>query len=339
VRWLVRTFSILLAILASALLVFLLTGAPTWSGTAYAVGLLAATLGGALLGRRGARPLAAGGVALVLVMLLARLSSGARGTTLVMRTPASTGSRLINRAVDEADLAVSGARLLGLTSFAKDPDVGVLPREMALAYARMRGEQGDSPSPVIATYLGLESPAAYDVIEIGDVEHASATLVFLHGFAGSFSLPCWEVSRAAARVGMATVCPATRWVGDWWAADGTATLRDVVTNLHARGQRHLVLAGLSNGGIGGSLFVARFPDVFDGFIAISGASPEARPPGIPVLCIQGRKDRNIPASIVEAYARHSGGRYVELEAGHFALLVEEERAVTAMADWLRTLPR
>jgi pimeloyl-ACP methyl ester carboxylesterase len=335
VRRLARLVAIALLLPAALALVF----ATTRSGVAYALGWVGVLAGCGLLGQPAARPLAGTGAALLAVTLVARVVAADRGTTLVMHAGADSGPRLVDRVVDEADLSVAAARLLGLTSFGSDPDAPVLPQEMTAAYARMRAEQGTAPSPVVATYLGLQEPSAYDLIEIGDIEQAPGVVVFLHGFTGSFALPCWEISRAAAQAGMATVCPSTRWVGDWWSPAGEATLRDVVARLRERRQTRLVLAGLSNGGIGGSLLLARLPGVFQGFLAISGASPEATPPGIPVLCVQGRRDRNIPPSIARAYAARTGGKYVELDAGHFALLMKEDLAVDAIASWLRELRR
>jgi hypothetical protein len=334
----VRRFARLVAIGLLFPAGFALVFATTRWGIAYALGFVGVLAGAGLLGRRGARPLAGLGAVLLVVTLLARLVAAERGATLVMHA-GDGGSRLVDRAIDETDLSVAAARLLGFTSFGSDPDAAALPRQMTAAYARMHADQGAAPSPVVATYLGLQEPSTYDLIEIGDIERASGVVVFLHGFTGSFALPCWEISRAAARASMATVCPAIRWIGDWWSPAGEATLRDVVARLRARGQTRLVLAGLSNGGIGGSLLLSRLPRVFQGFLAISGVSAEAAAPGIPVLCVQGRGDRNIPPEIALAYAARTGGRYVDLDAGHFALLMKEDLAVDAIASWLRDLSR
>lgn len=337
-RSLVRFFSVLAAVPAAAFFLFVLTAPGTWSGIAYALGILTLTIAGASIHKPWAKRLATAGAGLVVATVLVRVASAAQGADLEMHTGGSPSTRVVDRILDEEDLSVSAARTIRVTHFMADPDVAILPEEMESGYARMRAAEGDSPSPVAATYLDLERPGADDEIEIGDVEHASGVVVFLHGFAGSFALPCWEVSQAASRVGMATVCPSMRWVGDWWSPPGESTLRDVVTRLHARGQKHLVLAGLSNGGIGGSLLVTRFPGTFEGFVAISGASPSASAPGIPVLCVQGKHDVQIAASIVAAYAARSGGKYVELDAGHFALLVKEELAVDAIATFLAARP-
>lgn len=336
-RGLLQALGILLFLPAATFLAFVLTGPGTWSGVGYALGLFA-VVAAAFVRRAWSKKLALFGAAAIAVVALVRVGVASRGEDLVMNTGPRPGSRVANRLLDEEDLAVSASRVIRQVAFMRDPDIAVLPEEMSSGYARMREEQGDVPSPVVATYLGLQSSRAYDDVEIGDVEHASGVLVFLHGWAGSFTLPCWEVSQAAKRVGMATVCPATRWVGDWWSPAGEATLRAVVDDLHARGQKHLVLAGLSNGGIGGSLLLPRFAGTFEGFIAISGASPAAPAPGIPVLAVQGAHDVQIPASVVHAYATRSNGRYVELDAGHFALLLKESQAVDAMAAWLAQRP-
>jgi pimeloyl-ACP methyl ester carboxylesterase len=332
-RTLGRFVCALLALPAGLFLLFVLTGPGTWSGISYALGLFALTIAGAARGRPWAKRLALGSAGALFATVLLRLATAARGDSLAMQTGAHGGARLVDRVLDEEDLSVSAARTIRLTRFMGDPDVAVLPEKMSDAYGRMRAAQGDVPSPVVATYLGEQGPAADDEIEIGDVESSDGVVVFLHGSAGSFTLPCWEVSLAAERAHMATVCPATRWTGDWWSAGGEATVRDVVNRLRARGAKHLILAGLSNGGIGGSLLLPRFAGTFEGFVAISGAAPAAAAPGIPVLCVQGKYDTQVAASVVLAYAHRSSGTYVELEAGHFALLVKEDEAVAAIARW------
>lgn len=333
-RMLLRAVGILALVPALALLALELTAPGTWSGIAYALGfgLLASAL--VLFGRRSARRLALGGSALVLCTVALRLAVGAGGSDLTMRTGSAPGSRWVNRVVDEKDVAVNAARTIRATQFMADPDVAQLPEAMEDAYERMRTAQGDVPSPILATYLGLQQREAYDDIEIGDVARANGVVVFLHGSAGSFTLPCWEVSQAATRANLATVCPSTGWLGDWWSAQGEAIVRATVADLRARGVKHLILAGLSNGGIGGSRLLPRMPGLFEGFIAISGAAPGAPSAGIPVLALQGRNDTQVSAKVVRDYCARSGGHYVEYDAGHFALLLHEKEAVDAMAAWL-----
>ncbi|HEX7600596.1 MAG TPA: hypothetical protein VF316_03280 [Polyangiaceae bacterium] len=333
-RTLLRASGILALVPALALLLLELTAPGTWSGIAYALGLGLSSLALVMVGRPPARRLAFGGAALLLGTIALRLATGAGGSDLQMKTGSATGSRWVNRVVDEKDLSVNAARTIRATQFMRDPDVAELPEAMEEAYERMRAAEGAVPSPVMATYLGLQGKDAYDDIEIGDAARANGVVVFLHGSAGGFTLPCWEVSQAATRANLATVCPSTGWLGDWWSAQGEAIVRATVADLRARGVKHLILAGLSNGGIGASRLLPRMPGTFEGFIAISGAAPDAPAPGIPVLALQGRNDAQVSASVVHAYCMRAGGHYVEYDGGHFALLLHEKEAVDAMAAWL-----
>ncbi len=208
----------------------------------------------------------------------------------------------------------------------------LLPDAMRAGYDEMAREEGALPSPVLATYLGLERPGASDAI---DFEHAGAdAVVFLHGYAGNFTMSCWLFARAAARAGLATDCPSTSWRGDWWTASGEAIVRERIAALRARGKTRVFLAGLSNGGIGASRLAPRLRGEIAGLVLVSGVAPDAGAPGVPTLVLQGRRDAMCSASVARAYATGNGASYVELDDGHFALLVDRDRAARAIADWL-----
>lgn len=331
---LVRVSGILLAGPTLLLGLFAITGPATWSALAYvlAVAMLVAAL---VVNRRPqSKRLLLCAVAVSATTLCARACTADHGRHLAARTGASSGSRVVDRLLDERDVSVNAARAIRMTRTMTDPDVATLPEIMDAAYVRMKRDEGQTPSPFVATYLGLQRAEAYDEIEIGDVGAAHGVILFLHGFAGSFTLPCWELSLAATRAGFATACPATRWIGDWWSAQGEAIVRASISDLKRRGAKQIVLAGLSNGGIGASLLAPRLGADVAGLIVISGASPEAVAPHVPVLAFQGRRDAQIPASVVRAYASRTGGRYVEVEAGHFAMLVREQEFLHAMTSWL-----
>jgi hypothetical protein len=55
-----------------------------------------------------------------------------------------------------------------------------------------------------------------------------------------------------------------------------------------------------------------------------------------VLAIQGAHDAQISASVVRAYAGRVRGRYLSLDAGHFAMLVREREAMGAVTSFLRS---
>src|SRR4029077_9562922 len=119
---------------------------------------------------------------------------------------------------------------------------------------------------------GRQGPAAFDAIVIErarDAAPARSAVVFLHGFAGSFTLECWLVARAADAIGAITVCPATVLSGRWGDRDGERTLRATLDFLRARNIRRVYLAGLSNGAAGAAALAPRFAGSLAGLILIS----------------------------------------------------------------------
>ena len=336
-RILARTLSLVLLVPALAFFALVATAPGTLSGFAYAVAVVLFALAFFPSEERARQRLRRGAVLLLVVTVSGRLAVAEQGHDLRMSTVDGGSTRFLDRVIDEEDLSVNAARALAWTGFVKDPDVPVLADAMRGAYGRMRAAEGATPSPVAATYAGFEAPGASDTIVIGDVVKSRGVIVFLHGFAGSFTLPCWVLAQGAAAAGFATVCPATRWVGDWWSTDGERTVRATIEGLHQRGVTHVVLAGLSNGGVGASLLAPRLAGSIEGLVVLSGASPDeaAGSPGVPVLAIQGVHDAQISAAVVHAYADRVGARYASLDAGHFAMLGREREAMGALTEFLR----
>src|SRR5205823_14380618 len=124
------------------------------------------------------RAAVAGLVALAVLRML--LVDGKAPSARVALETTGGGSRPIDRVLDERDVALMGARVLQLTSAMKDPDIPFVFDAMKDGYDRMHDDAGSVASPFAATYLGLESPASSDVLEMGSA--ASKTVViFLHG--------------------------------------------------------------------------------------------------------------------------------------------------------------
>ena len=314
---------VLSLVLAVPLALFVLTGPPSASGAAYAVGPV--VLAAALLGpRRHARRIALAGALLLVLPPIVR----------VVHTKRAGDVRLVDRLLDERDVSLGATRAIAWTRFMPDPDVPKLPDAMRAAYDDMDREEGALPSPFVATYLGLERPGASDTIEF-DHEGDDA-VVFLHGYAGNFTMSCWLFARAASRAGLATSCPSDGFRGDWWTRDGESIARDAIAKLRARGKKRIFLAGLSNGAIGASRLAPRLRAEIAGLVLVSGAAPDAAAPGVPTLVLQGRRDTQIAASVAHGYASRIGAKYVELDGGHFVLLVDRERSARTIADWLAT---
>ena len=317
------------------LTLFVLTEPPTWSAAAYVLGADCCVAALVLVGRPVARRLAWVGAALVVLTLLGRAVWAKGGSSISANVSGKGSARVVDRLVDERDLSVNAARAIAWTRFMGDPDVPELADAMRSAYDDMAQDEPDAPSPVVATYMGLERPGASDTVEIPAEHPTDAAAIFLHGYAGNFTMSCWLFASAAKRANVTTVCPSTRWIGDWWTPEGESTVREALASLRARGMRRIYLAGLSNGAIGASRLATRIRGL-DGLILISGAAPDAASPGIPTLVIQGRSDAQIPAALVHGYAERAGARYVELDAGHFAMLTRRARVRDGIGAWLST---
>jgi pimeloyl-ACP methyl ester carboxylesterase len=267
------------------------------------------------------------GALFLVAAICLRLYTGARGESLTMVGSDGGSARLVARIVDEGELAVPGSLLMA--RWLRDPEASRVPGALDEAYREMRAAEGAAPSPVLPTYLGLQSSQRFDVVVIEPRQQPRGALIFLHGFAGNFALQCWMV----AQPDLVTFCPSVGWRGDWWTANGARTLDKTLALVHRRGFSQVYLAGLSNGGAGAARLAAHRG--FRGLILISGTAREAPPPGIPVLVVQGRRDQMMGADLARSYAARTHAEYLELDGGHFALLLERPRARAAIADWLR----
>jgi pimeloyl-ACP methyl ester carboxylesterase len=260
------------------------------------------------------------------------LTAGAGMPTL----PGATSSRWLGRLVDEQDVALAGARLLVQRWPVVPEERRGLVREMRAAYVAMRRAAGGSPSPVLDTTLGRQSPDGFDTLVFdASVPTPTAGVVFLHGYAGSFRLECWLVAEAARAIDALTVCPSTSFRGHWSGRDGERLLRASLDFLQARGVRRVYLAGLSNGAAGASALAPRFASTLSGLILISGAPAGGTAAQLPALVLHGEGDRIASATAARTFAARTGARYVGLDGGHFVLLMRRAQARDAIAGWLQ----
>jgi len=233
----------------------------------------------------------------------------------------------------EAPLAVGGTHLLVAAGRILDPDTPALESAMLAAYGRMRADE-DDPASVVHV---RQTPLAPDLLVYEAKAPSRTAVLFLHGYGGRFALPCWQIAHAVAALGAGTACPSIGVEGDWWTAAGQRGVRAAADALHAAGYERIVLAGLSNGGIGASRLAARMKGTFAAVVLISGADPGAAPPGVPVLVVHGRRDAMSSAAGARAYARKAGATYVEVDAGHFAMLLRAGQVDRAIIDFVASL--
>jgi alpha/beta superfamily hydrolase len=272
-------------------------------------------------------------------MLMVRSSERASLSVL----PGGVAARSINALFPEPDGVLMAAALLNYRGSLNDDEAPRFTEILRQAYARIQPSASSMPTPAIATYLGMQTPAAFDsfVIEAPaqsrEAEPASGkgALIFLHGYAGNFYVYCWEAAQAAARAHLLTVCPSTSAGGAWWSEDGDKIFRSTVAYLRGRGVERIHLAGLSNGAAGASTIALRHAQELSGLILISGVSA-SHPPPVPTLVIQGARDRMMPAARARAYAAKSPlARYRELPGGHFVFLSRQQEVRVWIADFLQ----
>ncbi len=332
-------------LLAGALLfAWLSFGLSLWSG-ALALGTLAFALGVLTAGARPAlssRALAASTVLLLGPCLLRIAIVQGDSQTQLTTLPADSGPRLLSRIFPEPDGTLAAAGLLQRRGSLRDPESTRFAEILAQAYARTTPNAAFMPTPAIATYLGQQSPSAFDTIVIRPPERRVApdgAVVLLHGYAGSFYVYCWEMAQAASGANLLTLCPATGPSGSWWDEDGAEIVRQTLDYAHGIGMNRVYLAGLSNGAAGASVLGHKLQRRLAGLVLVSGGRAET-PPALPVLLIQGERDTMMSASHARAYAsRGPQVTYRELPGGHFIFLSDTNRVRPLITDFLFELEK
>jgi len=340
-RGIARGLSLVLIAPIVILIVLVAITPLTISGTLYLIGTIALVIGiwGLIWGyRRLGRVLwlGFGLIFIIAVIRLLLLNRGGRIKLLIL--PDQSTLCLLDCLIDEQDASLVSTRVLPLIGWILPAERDGLLDAMYAGYAGMAKSQALVPSPFVRTYLNLQHPNAFDVVVIEPENNQAIQtgLIFLHGFTGNFTMPCWLVAQAAPD--MLTVCPSVGWKGDWWTVDGEATLRSTIDYLHQRGVNHIYLSGLSNGGVGSSELAHKLTADISGLILISGASPDAIDSGLPVLVLAGSNDERMPADMLHSYANRMGANatFVELPADHFMLAKNAAEIQGIITSWLQT---
>ncbi|GMU08649.1 alpha/beta hydrolase [Corallococcus caeni] len=309
------------------------------SGWGYALGGVLLSLGLLTKPWRTRRGLSRAGLGLIVAVAAVRLAVADSPRVHTEQLPAA-GTRYLNRLVDERDgTLVAAHALLRARRLPASDAAGFLPA-LESAFARLAREEGPVATPAIATWLGLQSPESFDAVVITP-EHPSpdTAVVMLHGFAGNFTVYCWQLAQAARAISATTVCPSVGPSGAWWTADGARTLERTLAWLKGRGIRRVYLAGLSNGAMGAHVLSSRVASSgieLRGLVLISGAERRASAPAVPVLLVQGTRDTMMPARLARDVAARMGKRatWFEVDSGHFAFLDRHAACEEAIRAWL-----
>jgi pimeloyl-ACP methyl ester carboxylesterase len=338
-RLVIRIFA--LAMLAAVALLALLGAFAPWSPSGwYALATIAAAAVALLIKERGPRR-GLGLLALLLLglLLIVRIVGSGDGMIAMRTLPGGESARWLARLVDEQDLALAGARVLAMRWHLPSSERERLVPSMRDAYAEMRRDDVISPSPVLDTLLDRQVPTAFDALVIEPRAEPKPVpmkfgVVFLHGFAGSYTLECWLVAAAARGIGAVTVCPATDFSGHWRGEAGERILRASLDYLQSRGIKRIFLAGLSNGALGASTLAPKFASSLEGLILISGAPATGGNAGLPTLVVHGSQDTMTPAQSARVFAERNHSTYAGFEGGHFVLLTNRMETRETIVNWL-----
>jgi pimeloyl-ACP methyl ester carboxylesterase len=173
------------------------------------------------------------------------------------------------------------------------------------------------------------------------------TLLFLHGSMGNFKGYLWVLKKFADATGCAVIAPDNGF-GNWRDAETRETLDLMITTItnHPRlDENRMMLAGLSNGGIGATKMATYSPERWESITLISPVLPFAFTEKqhevfvqeqTPIHIISGDIDRRIPAEyLVQRQAKlQSRGlnvSYEEVEGeDHFLMFSQPDRVVEAL---------
>ena len=339
-RSLLRIFA--LVVLGGVAVLAIAGALAPWSPSGwFALGTVAvAAVALAIKDARPRRGLGLAAAVLFTILVLVRMVGAGDGMIGMRTLPGGGSARWLARLIDEQDLALVGARVLALQWPLPASERERLVPAMREAYLDMRHDDAFSPSPALDTFLFRQLPGAFDTLVIEPRAEPKPSVpmkfgvLFLHGFAGSYTLECWLVARAAREIGALTVCPATDFTGHWRGETGERILRASLDYLHSRGIQRVFLAGLSNGAAGASTLLARFAPSFEGLILISGAPAAGGNGGLPTLVVHGEHDTVAPVAAARAFAERNHATYAGFDGGHFVLVVRRAETREAIVNWL-----
>lgn len=260
--------------------------------------------------------------------------------------PNESGSRWLGYILDEQDSLIFGEMLFHLIGGTSKNEHDGITQALFQDYSAMRQTQKIVPSPIFNTYLGLQTPNAFDLVVVQPEinRHPDTVVIFLHGFMGNVTAQCWEIAQAVDRFGAMTICPSAEWQGKWWYPEGKSILHSTFDYARAQGFQRIYLGGFSNGGFGISRLAPTLEteDGLSGLILIDGMTnaPDLRNMGIPILLIQGTQDERMPAASARQIAEEIGSlvTYIEIDSDHFLIMKQPELVQNAIAAWLENQP-
>lgn len=218
-----------------------------------------------------------------------------------------------------------------------DDEGGHVRAQLAKRYDELAADPlwEDVPSPLPSAFekrapLTLVAPPRDPAVDPATAD----VVVFLHGYGGNGKLFAWLVSRALPEAWV--VAPSH---GLTWARPRPGYLDESLTAFESKTGRRpdrYWLVGLSDGGVGSFEVLAQKGRRFQGAVNIVGVprgTTVARlPRDMPMLWLNGKRDRFVGRSVVErrfrqVKARSPGARIEWFDAGHYFLLDDDQAAL------------
>lgn len=212
---------------------------------------------------------------------------------------------------------------------------------------------GSALGDVLADMFGLPFNAGHLYAYIPEHKPGEKlpVILFLHGAGGNFKAFIWNWKRLADSRHVAIVAPSFG-CGSWYHRGGMEAIDagyQYCAGHPDLDAQHIVLAGLSNGGIGVSRAMCLHPDRYWGLVYIS---PVLEPDilgslvfvqacaGKSILVLHGDEDDRIPRKYVEEPLKSLAGK-ISVEAkyfpgeDHFLILSKRDAVLEEVGNWMR----
>ncbi len=293
---------------------------------------------GFVLGSRGKTGPAYSVVAVVVALAILGVHHVAANSTtnVYIRNSESPAPISTLHLLPEQDLAVVGARVLGLMGyFSKKGEEGPIVGPMSSTYNKMFISHFASPSPMLRSRDAVPDRKSFDILVFEPDEFKGKAVIFLHGYGGNWAMPCWMAAREANRLGFRVYCPTLDKNADWSSNVGRKIVGRVFKMLRDEKIGTVVIGGISNGAVGASILARQFSGEVDGVLLIAGAAKKSKPGGKRFIVFHGKDDKMSPILAAREFAAATdNGKIHELEGGHFAVLEHRDVFWNELGNWL-----
>jgi len=244
--------------------------------------------------------------------------------------------------VPERDILAVAARFLPLIGGLSLSEASGLFSAISALTDSMEQERNRYTSPLVPSLIGASLLFDSKVLALSPQEGGSTNraVVFLHGTGGNIGLVCWIISKAAVSINADTYCPSLGVLGMWGSDRGREIVRELLTNLRARGKTEIYLVGISAGAVGAAELVPEFESQLRGVALLNGAHPGVKDTKLPVLFLYGKQDERFPPSLLGWIARQSarsnpGVTVAEQDGDHLMAIKRQDTLHEILLAWLR----